>query len=134
MVDRLTKYAHLLSLSHPYSASKVAKLFMEQVYKLDGMPEDIVSYRDPILTRKICQELFSMHGVTLNTSTTYHPQTAGHIEVINMCLEHILDVSVLIPNLIGVPISHMLSGGILLSSIVSYKRHHMMFFMDNPHP
>lgn len=47
VVDRLTKYAYFLSLSHPYSASEVAKLFTEHVYKLHGMRDDIVSERDP---------------------------------------------------------------------------------------
>lgn len=73
VVDRLAKYAPFVALSHPYTASELAKLFMEYIYKLHGMPSDIVSDRDPIFTSKLRQELFSVQGVTLSTSTAYHP-------------------------------------------------------------
>lgn len=63
VVDRLTKYTHFISLSHPYSAHDITKLFMENIYKLHGMPGDITSDKDPIFTSKIWQELFSIMGV-----------------------------------------------------------------------
>lgn len=87
VVDRLTKYGHVIALSHPYTANDVAKLFMEHIFKLHGMPEDIVSDRDPVFTSKLWQELFSIQGVTLSTSTAYHPQSDGKTEVLNGCLE-----------------------------------------------
>jgi hypothetical protein len=31
MVDKLSKYAHFTSLAHPYTASKVAQLFVNNV-------------------------------------------------------------------------------------------------------
>jgi hypothetical protein len=34
VVDRLTKYAHFLSLSHPFKRSIVSTTFMETVQKL----------------------------------------------------------------------------------------------------
>lgn len=73
----LTKYAHFIRLSHPYSATDIAKLFMDNIYKLHGVPKDIVSNRDPVFTGTFWQELFSMMGVSLSTSITYHPQTDG---------------------------------------------------------
>lgn len=36
VVDRFTKYAHFISLTHPFSAEGVANLYMENVYKLHG--------------------------------------------------------------------------------------------------
>ena len=36
VVDRLTKYVHFIALSHPYSTSKVAALFVQHVFKLHG--------------------------------------------------------------------------------------------------
>jgi hypothetical protein len=46
--DHFSKYAHFMSLSHPYTAPIVAKVFMDNVYKLHGLPASIVSDRDPI--------------------------------------------------------------------------------------
>ena len=48
VVDKVSKYAHLMALAHPYSAIIVAKVLMENVYKLHGMPATIMSDKDSI--------------------------------------------------------------------------------------
>jgi hypothetical protein len=87
VVDFLSKYAHLCALQHPFTAAIVSQLFMDQVFKLHGMPHSIVSNRDLTFTINFWQELFKLQGTQLHLNTTYHPQTNGQIEVVNKCLE-----------------------------------------------
>jgi len=50
VVDHLTKYAHFCPISHPYTASTIAQFFMDNIVKLHGVPQSIVSDRDKIFT------------------------------------------------------------------------------------
>jgi hypothetical protein len=50
VVDRLTKFAHFLPLSHPYTVTDVAKIFFDNIYKVYGLPTSIISDRDPVFT------------------------------------------------------------------------------------
>jgi hypothetical protein len=87
VVDRLSKYAHLCALQHPFTTSTVAQIFMDQVFKPHGMPHSIVSDHDPTFTSNFWQELFKLQVTQLHLNTTYHPQTDGQIEFFNKCLE-----------------------------------------------
>lgn len=66
-----------MALTHPFTAKVVAEKFVEGVVKLHGMPQSIVSDRDPIFISKFWQEFFTMSGTELKLSSDYHPQTDG---------------------------------------------------------
>lgn len=75
VVDRLTKYAHFIALRHPLSAATVAQTFLNNVFKVHGLPVVIVCDKDAIFLSSFWQKFFKIQGVELNLSTAYHPQT-----------------------------------------------------------
>jgi hypothetical protein len=75
VVDRFTKVAHFQSLKHPFSADKVARMFLHNVIKLHVVPTTIVSYRDRIFMSNFSQHMFHLVGTKPIVSTAYHPQT-----------------------------------------------------------
>jgi hypothetical protein len=50
VVDRFSKYAHFIPLSHPFTVRKVAKVILDFVVRLHGIHVSIVSDRDIIFT------------------------------------------------------------------------------------
>ncbi|GJX69778.1 retrotransposable element Tf2 [Tanacetum coccineum] len=87
VVDRLSKQAHFIAVTHSYTAKVIAQLFLDNIYKLYGLPKTIVGDRDKVFMSLFWQSLFKMLKVGLKFSTAYHPQTDGQTEVVNKCLK-----------------------------------------------
>lgn len=77
VIDKFTKHGHFIPVKHPYTAQKIAELFLDNIYELHGMPLYIVSDGDSVFTSKFWQALVKRTRVVLNMSTAYHPETDG---------------------------------------------------------
>ena len=73
VVEKMSKYSHFLSLTHPYTVETVAQLFFDSVFKLLGITQSIVRDRDPIFTSKFWVELFKLQETSFNFSSANHP-------------------------------------------------------------
>lgn len=76
-------YTHFIPFDHPYTASSVALVFFNDIVRLQGFPESIVSDWDPMFTGHVWRDLFKLAGVQLRMSSTFHPQTDGQSKAVN---------------------------------------------------
>lgn len=93
-MDKFSKYAYFLPLSHPYTALQVAQTYFNNIYKLHGLPSSIISDRDKVFTSALWQQLFTLSDTKLLMSSSYHPQINGQTKRANQCLEAFLRCSV----------------------------------------
>ena len=95
IVDRLTKSAHFLPIKATYTLDKLAKLYIQEIIKLHGIPSTIISDRDPRFTSRFWRALQESFGTKLRFSTAYHPQTDGQTERTIQTLEDMLRACIL---------------------------------------
>jgi len=88
--DRLSKIAHFVATTEATSAEGLARLFRDNVWKLHGLPESIVSDRGPQFAAEFTKELNNMLGIETRLLTVFHPQTDGQTERMNQELEQYL--------------------------------------------
>ena len=80
VVDRFSKYCHFIPLAHPYTAESVANAFFTDIVRLHGMPQSMLSDRDPIFTSTFWRELMRLMGTKLHMTSAFHPQADGQTE------------------------------------------------------
>ena len=88
--DRLSKMAHFVTMTEAMSAEGLARLFWDNVWKLHGLPESVVSDRGPQFAAELTKELNRMLGIETRLSTVFHPQTDRQMEWMNQELEQYL--------------------------------------------
>jgi hypothetical protein len=86
VVDWFTKMDHFIPMKKKDS-STVDRAYLENEWKYQGFPEDVVSDRDTTLTGSFFTELYNYLGIKRSICMAYHPQTNGQTECINQVIE-----------------------------------------------
>jgi transposase InsO family protein len=87
VVDSVTKTAHFIPTFITVSAAGTARLFVQHVWKLHGLPQKVVSDRGPQFVAEFTRELYRMLGIKVAATTAYHPQGDGQTEHVNQELD-----------------------------------------------
>jgi hypothetical protein len=90
VVDRLTKRAHFIATRTNVTAVETAQLFVDNIFRLHGLPRTILTDRDSRFVGHFWRSLFNLLDVKLTPSTAFHPQTDGQTERTNRILEQML--------------------------------------------
>ena len=89
VVDSFSKMAIFIALEDT-TAPAVARAFFSNVVAHFGLPQVIVSDRDPRFTGNFWKSLMKQFQTSLHFSTAFHPQSDGMAEVTNRTLSQLL--------------------------------------------
>uniref|UniRef100_A0A8C7WS22 Gypsy retrotransposon integrase-like protein 1 n=1 Tax=Oryzias sinensis TaxID=183150 RepID=A0A8C7WS22_9TELE len=90
IVDRFSKAAHFIAMPKLPTATETARRLVDDVFRLHGIPSDIVSDRGPQFTSQVWKCFCQGLGATSSLSSGFHPQTNGQTERTNQDLESAL--------------------------------------------
>ena len=90
-INVLTMRAHWVAANeNGLTAERFATIFFEGYFRLHGLPNVIVSDRDPRFTGGFWQHLTKLWGTRTAMSTAFHPQSDGQAEKANSIVERYL--------------------------------------------
>ena len=85
--DWLSKIAHFVATTEGTSVEELLRLVRDNVQKLHGLPESMISNRGPQFTVELTKELNRMLGIEMRLLIVFHPQMDGQTEWMNQELE-----------------------------------------------
>ena len=89
-VDRFSKMYNLAAVNKSISVRGFARVFIDTVLRLHGLPRELVSDSDPRFTAAFGQSVFRSLGTHLTMSTSDHPETEGQTGRVNRVLKESL--------------------------------------------
>lgn len=89
-VDKLSKMVHLAPTTTHATSKTMADLFVKHVWKLHGLPKEIISDRDVTFTSAFSRHVCKLLGTKQSMSTAFHPESDGQTERTNRVVEAML--------------------------------------------
>lgn len=87
VVDRFSKMVHFVALPRLPTAKGTAEALLTNVFRIHGIPRDIVSDRGSQFTARFWSSFCRLLGVSVSLSSGWHPQTNGQSERLNQQLK-----------------------------------------------
>ena len=98
----MRKVAHFIPVKSTCKVTDISNIFMKEIFRLHGMPKEIILDRDTKFTSNFWKSLFAGFETKLLFSIAYHPQMDGKTERVNQVLEDMLRMHVMHPpNILG---------------------------------
>lgn len=86
VVDRLTKHASFTPTTTGLNAEGFADLFMRRIVCRFGLPDSIITDRDPRWTSEFWLGIAKFLNTRMSLSSSHHPQHNGQTEIVNKYL------------------------------------------------
>ena len=90
LVDHLSKQAHVIPTMSNITASGMAQLFRDHMWKLHGLPEEVISNQGMQFVSSFTCSLSQLLGILVPASTTYHLQKDGQTKRVNQEVKQFL--------------------------------------------
>lgn len=90
--DRLTKMAHFIPTYKTVTAEQTANLVIQDIFRLHGVPTNIVSDRGTQFISNFWKEFCKTLGINIKMSTAFHPETDGSTEIVNQIIEQYIRI------------------------------------------
>ena len=78
--DRLSKIAHFVATTEGTLAEGLARLFRDNMWKLHGLLESVISDREPQFVVELTKELNKILGIEMRLLMVFYSQMDGQIE------------------------------------------------------
>jgi hypothetical protein len=90
VVDRLSTMKHYIAYHMTTGSEDLARLYIDHIWKLHGLPTSIVSDRGTQFTSKFWKSLCKALKITVAMSSAFHPEIDGQTERANTVMEQYL--------------------------------------------
>ena len=90
ITDKLMKYTYFIPWREATTAEQAAETFVDKIIAHHGVPDKIITDRDPKFVSRFWQAVVKRLGIQHALSTAYHPQTDGQSERMNQTVEQYL--------------------------------------------
>jgi hypothetical protein len=87
VVDRLVKHAQFIPTTTGLTAEGFGQLFIKNVACRFGLPDNIVTDRDPCWTSDFWKSVAAHLKTHMSLSSSHHPQHDGQTEIVNKRME-----------------------------------------------